>query len=93
MSIFDVMSSFQKSLVLHILLSIWKRRSGYMYRYVEICVHQSHSCGDLRGVTGGDDKLGCLSCKAGTNRVFVVMSSPIYLGVWSYDRLLPLFNW
>ena len=35
-------------------------------------VHQSHSqndSGDLRGVTGGDGKLGCLCGKAGTSRV------------------------
>ena len=52
--------------------------------HIHMVYVQSHSCGDLRGVTGGDDKIGCLSGKAGTNRVvFVVMNSPIYLGVWS----------
>ena len=33
-------------------------------------VHQSHSqndSGDLRGVAGGDDELGCLCGKAGTS--------------------------
>ena len=48
------------------------------------CMYSRILVGDLRGVTGGDDKLGCLSGKAGTNLVvFVVMNSPIYLGVWS----------
>ena len=44
--------------------------------------HSQNDSGDLRGVAGGDGKLGCLCGKTGTSRV-CVMAPPIHLGAWS----------
>ena len=49
-----------------------KSTSYIVYVYTLIYVHQSRSqnaSGDLRGVAGGDGKLGCLCGKAGTSHL------------------------
>ena len=53
------------------LLSVWEERKVRLYGE-NSNVHRSHSqndSGDLRGIAGGDDELGCLCGKAGTSRV------------------------
>ena len=65
------------------MLSVWEERKVRLYGE-HANVHQSHSqndSGDLRGVAGGDDELGCLCGKAGT--AICLMAPPIHLGLWS----------
>ena len=53
------------------MLSVWEERKVRLYGE-NSNVHQSHSqnvSGDLRGVAGGDGKLGCLCGKAGTSHL------------------------
>ena len=50
-------------------------------------VCSQNDSGDLRGVAGGDGKLGCLCGKAGASCV-CVMAPPIHLGAWSMALML-----
>ena len=53
------------------MLSVWEERKVRLYGE-HSNVHQSHSqndSGDLRGVAGGDGKLGILCGKAGASHV------------------------
>ena len=59
------------SLIKDFVLSVWEERKVRLYGE-HTNVHQSHSrndSGDLRGVAGGDGKLGCLCGKAGTSHL------------------------
>ena len=66
------------------MLSVWEERKVRLYGE-HANVHQSHSqndSGDLRGVAGGDGKLGGVRVVRQAP-VICVMAPPIHLGAWS----------